>query len=382
MTAFGKNPQLLRSIPSFRQLSGQFNGGRSSRQGKGGTPYFIDQYKPPPIEPDTIALLAGNFESMEVDDSGEAPKAIAVTLPYVKFTEHYDGRTEKSAICSAGPFVRYKDLRDACNGCDIYWATLEPGDDGKKHSRMSRQTKFGFSIIDFSDYHKEPQFDTQTSRPRVNPKTKEPYFNWVKCGGLGCDACKANLPKKFAHNPHWPMSWGYFQTIREQDREIGKSCRACGGIDTLQCVAWTCQGCGEAAIDMSSTGLKMEDVIKISESHYTCKCGVTDFLQEIIECRACSKAERMTVFDVEFRVKRIPTGQNNQSMLNISGWAQRRKLEGPLAEYASPKDLIKIFKPTDHRVQLDRFGPPPISAEGEPGAPPKEQSRDYGTQYR
>jgi len=389
MTAFGKNPALLGNIPSFRQLSGQYNKGRTFRKGKG-IPYFIGQYRPPQVDSDTVALIAGNYEHLEVDDSGEKPVAIPVVFPFVKFVEHFDGKTEKSAICSAGPFRNFKDMRNPCNGCDIYWATLEPDDAGKKRStRMSRQSKFAVGIIDYSPYHKQAQHDMQTGRPRINPKTKEPYFNWVKCEGRGCEMCAAKLPTKFGHNPHWPMSWGYYQTLLEQDREVGKSCRSCGGIETIASIAWICRGCGEAAIDMSSTTLKMEDIIKISESHFTCKCGKTDFLQELVECRSCSKGDRMTLFDVECKVRRIPTGQNNQSVLSISNWVLRRKLPQG-SDLAVPKDLLRIFAPTPNKDQLDRFGSPPLSAPQDvqdqpPDDPPPgegDEARAYGETYR
>lgn len=386
MSAFGKQTSLLRNIPSFRQLSGQYGGIGGKRQSKGGRPYWVGQYIPPTVDVDTILLVEGKYESMEVDASTDPPTTVPVVLPFVKFIEHFDGKTDRSAICSAGPFVRYKDLRNPCNGCDIYWATLEPttddkGNERKKSMRMSRQTKFGFGIIDFSNYHKQFQFDTQTGAPRINPRTKQQYFDWRKCEGIGCDGCKAKLETKFGHNPHWPMSWGFFETIRSQDREVGKSCRACKGIDTIQSIAWVCKNCGDAAIDMSTTQLKMEDIIKISESHHSCKCGSKDFLDEIIECRGCSNAERMTVFDVEFKVRRVATGQNNQSVLNISGYHPRRNLEGALAELAKPQDLIKVFAPTPYAQQVKVFGPPPV-ADGTEAPPQQERSREYGQQYR
>ena len=381
MTAYGKDASILRNVGSFRQLSGQFSGGRANKSSKGGAPYFIDQYKPPVNDSDTIALVAGQYEHLVVDDSGDKPVAVPVVLPFVQFREHFDGSSDRSAICSAGPFVAYKDLRNACNGCDIYWATLEPGEDGKKRStRMSRQQKFAFSVIDFSDYHKEPQFD-QNGKPKVSPRTNKQYFNWVKCEGRGCDACKAKLETKFGHNPHWPMSWGYFQTLRENDRLIGKSCRSCGGVETIQSEAWICKGCGAAAIDMSETQLKTDDITKISESHFSCPCGHTDFLDEIIKCTSCSHGDRMTMFDVEFKVMRIPTGQNNQSMLSISNWVRRRPLTGDLLELGKAKELLKIFASTDNKKQLDRFGPPPLG-QNSLQTPPEEQSRAYGDQYR
>ena len=386
MTAYGKDNAVLRNVPSFRQLSGQYGAGRRDRSPRGGPPYFVDQYKPPTVEPDTIALIAGSYEHIKIDESGDKPIPIPVNLPYLEFVDHFDGKTNKGAVCSAGPFRRYKDLRDPCNGCDIYFATLEPDENGKKKStRMAKQSKFAFCIIDFGWYHKEPVLDVQTGQSRLNKKG-EPYFNWVKCEGFGCESCKAKLEKKFGHNPHWPMPWMYFQTIREQDWEIGKSCRSCGGDKTVRSLAWTCRGCGEAVIDMADTNMKIDDIKKVTESHYTCGCGKTDFLKEIVECSECPNADRMTLFDVEFQVKRIPTG-NNQSILSLSGWKKRRKLEGNLIELAKPKDLIRIFAPTPNKIQLERFGPPPLEhdpngQDSQTQGPVGQSAQEYGSQYR
>ena len=261
---------------------------------------------------------------------------------------------------------------------------------------MSRQQKFAFGIIDFSDYHKVPVFDIQTGRPKVNARTKEQFVNWIKCEGLGCENCKKKYEKKFGHNPHWPMSWGHFQIIRGYDREVGQSCRNCRNIDTVSSVAWTCMKCGEAAIDMSSTNLKLEDVLKTVEKLFTCPCGHVDFLHEVIVCAKCPKADRMTLFDVELKVKRIPMGQGDQTNLNISSWVPRRVLN-PVqeTELGTPKDLWKYFGPTDNKIQLERFGPPPLKGPdgpdgeagedtgSEPETPaPNEQSRSYQEVYK
>jgi hypothetical protein len=394
MTPFGKDASLLQNVGSFRQRSGQFSVNRARPASRGGVPYFVDQYIPPTTDSDTIALLDGQYEHTVVDNSGDEPRVVPVKLEFVQFREHYDGATRKSAICSAGPYADFKELRNACNGCDIFWATLEPNATGRKEStRMSRQDKFAFSMIDFSTYHLTPQFDP-SGRPRISQKTNKQYMNWRKCEGRGCDGCKAKYETKFGHNPHWPMPWGYFDFLREKEIQIGKSCKSCGGIETLRSDAWVCTNCKAAAIDMTATHLKTEEIKKITEKFYTCVprinedgeqvgCGHTGFLKEAISCTACSHAERMSIFDVEFKVLRIPQGQN-KSVLDVSNWVKRRPLTGELAELGKPKDLLKLFSPTPNKTQLDKFGPPPIAASEGNGQDTQkpDESRAYGDQYR
>jgi hypothetical protein len=410
MSAFGKDRAVLRTIPSFRQAFSQYNQPRPQRSGSG-IPYFIGQYRPPEDAPDTVALIAGKYEIMKVDASGEKPVAVPIEFPYVEFTEHFDGSSNKSAICCAGPFRDFRDLRNPCNGCDIFFATLEPRPDGKgkKSTRMSKQSKYAVNVIDFSAYHKQAQFDIQTGVVKTNPKTKEPYFNWIKCAGRGCEMCAAKLPTKFGHATHWPMSWGFMVTLQRQDREIGKSCRSCGGIDTIVAAAWTCKGCGKAAmvndmakqlqgasepnsdmvravIDLATTNLTNAEIEKKMESHYTCECGTVDFLTDVIECTKCSNADRMTLFDIEWKLLRIATGPN-QSTLSMSNWTLRRQLPAD-SELLKPRDLIRIFAPTPNKNQLQIFGPPPLNApggtqdQGQAEAPSADESRAYGQQYR
>jgi hypothetical protein len=394
MTPYGKDPAQLTKIDSFRQRTGQFSMQRARPAARGGVPYFIDQYIPPLIDSDTIALLDGGYEHTVVDNSGDEPKVVPVLFEFVQFREHFDGTTRKSAICSAGPFVNYRDLRNACNGCDIYWATLEPDAEGKKRStRMSRQDKYAFSMIDFSDYHKTPQFDA-SGKPKVNQKTNQQYFNWQKCEGRGCQGCKHKYETKFGHNPHWPMPHSYLKFLREKDRQIAASCRSCGGLNTIQSIAYLCQGCGIDAINMKTTNLTSEDIRNVTEKYYTCtstdggaRCGHTGFLKELVECSACSHGEGMSIFDVEFKVLRIPT-EGNKSILDVSNWVRRRPLTGDLAELEKPKDLLKLFGPTPNKVQLERFGPPPVDENKGRQQPQQQQqgavdeSRPYGDQYR
>ena len=173
--AFGKNPGDLKRVTDFRQAGRVSNRKFPKRKG-GGAPRWINRFQPSTVEPDTIRFIAGEYpyETVRVDEN-EAPVVETFVLPYMRFAEHFDGRTKGSTICSAGPFVMYKDKRDPCLGCDLFWAG-----GGKKDGRVSRREMYSFPVFNYGTFHEIEQVDGQ-GQLRLNPKTNKPYTEWVRC---------------------------------------------------------------------------------------------------------------------------------------------------------------------------------------------------------
>ena len=314
--AFGKNPATMSAVGSFRQLSGKLTKNNYDKsKGKGGIPYFVDMYQPSTDFVDTIRLVAGEYLQDEVvakapeemANEKDTVKVVQQLVPCIKFTEHFDGHMNKGAICSAGPLANYRDRRAACHGCDIFWETVGRNSDGRlESSRISRQNKYAFSVFDYGKYHKLEQYDRESGKVKVNSVTKEPYFNWVKCQGQGCDACKAGKESKDGNMSHWPVNYTHFQVLRDAELEIGKSCTTCGTVDSIISRGWMCGHCGECAVDMDSCDLKQKELLEMTDNPYQCpSCDQTSFLKEVYECRACSArgqtGVRATLFDVNLR---------------------------------------------------------------------------------
>jgi hypothetical protein len=350
--------------------------GRPQRSGKGGVPYFINQYKPPVAETDRIRLRPGQYlqPDVRIGDDGK-PLVVDVEMPYIKFIEHFDGGRNKSCICSAGALAGYKDLRRPCRGCDIFWATCARNSEGRLESqRMSKQNKFALSIFDFGKYHKVEQRDPTTGQVKVSSSTKEPYFNWLKCVGQGCQWCRENKETKVGDARHWPMSFSDFQVIRSIDPNVGRSCARCGTVDCIQSLAWLCTNCGEAVIDMSSTTMTNKEILDTTDKDVTCAlCQNVGLLTEIYECLPCSQRGqegiRASVFDVDLYVTLVDVG-NNKKILQVSRWSAPYLLGPEYNDIAKPVDLVTLFKPTPMATQEELFGPVPNTQPTGPVADP------------
>lgn len=359
--AYGKDKEVLQAAGSFRQRAGAFNSNQNERRGSAGggnAPFFVNQYKPSVDTTDTIRLIEGHYKVEEVFGEGENVGTREVDLPFFPWTEHFDGRTEKSTVCSAGPFAMDKKRRCLCYGCDIHWSTREVQADGKKKSdRMSKRGMYAWNVLDYGVYHKMPQIDRQTGQIRRNDQG-EAYTQWTKCVGVGCDGCKTQAESVTGQARHWSMGFGHYQTLLSADEEVGKSCVTCGGFETITGRAWTCAGCGDAIVDMHTTNLKKEQIQEITEKReFSCNCGYKGFLNEIIECRGCQNAKRATVFDVDMQVKRVVTGKgdNAQTALQIVRTSAPRPIDKAFEHAAKPLPLNKIYAPSSLEVQSKQF---------------------------
>ena len=379
--AYGKNPAALNSVASFRQMSGEATRNGGGKRTKGNIPYFVDMYQPSLGEIDTIRLVPGSYLQDQLVGEGDSLQAIPVERPFIKFVEHFHGSVQRGAICSAGPFANFKDKRQPCHGCDVFWETVVRTPEGKLQSPViSRQNKYAFSVFDYGVYHKMEQIDRATGQVKTNSVTREPYFNWVKCFGQGCDACRAGKEQKVGDMRHWPMNYTQFQVLRDTEIHIGKSCSVCGGDNSIISHGWMCQPCGECAIDMSSTELKNNEILEITDNRYQCAaCGQNGFLTEVYECRTCASrgqtGVRATLFDVDLRVKLIVAGGNNNKSLQVMGWSPPHAIDPRFSEVIKPVDLIARYAPDSLEVQAGKFG---ITAPGPQRAPVTSVSQPAG----
>jgi len=364
--AYGKDPAVLNSAGSFRQRASQYQQQKAAARpkGGGGLPYFVGQYKPSVDTVDTIRVIEGHYQVPQLVGQGNDAHIEMVELPFFPFGEHYDGKNSKSSICSAGPYFGSKDKAAPCHGCDIFWSGMERGADGKKKAgRMSRRELYAFTIVDYGKYHEIEQVDRKNGQVRINEQTNQPYMEWVKCEGQGCDACRTGKTTRMGASRHWPLGWGHYQTLLNADKQIGKSCVSCETADSVSCIAWVCPQCGDAHVDMRSSTLKQKEIDELVEHPNQCACGFNGFLQEIIECANCTPkggaAKRATIFDVDMNVQRIQSSDGgNQTTLNISKWSAPRPLDPSFKEFAEPKDLAKTYTPTALDKQAEFFKVP------------------------
>lgn len=371
--AFGKDDQQLARMGTYRQMAmtqvNQNKGGGGGRGG-GGMPTFVDRFKPLTTDEDLIRLVAGNFPIVTAVDKDHTAVR---ELPFVTFTEHFDGQTKQSITCSAGPFGQFKDKRDPCRGCDGYWEFRK--EDNKPGARVSKRPMFAFSIIHYAQYAHIAQLDRRTKQPRIDQNGK-PFMEWHRVLKHERAEFAAGYELRQAHRLHWPMGSEHYGVLWEYDAEIGKSCVTCGGRDTIESVAWDCgnRDCGEEIIDCETTTLPQEKILELTTSDATaCPCCRSrGFLKERVQCRNCTPIgqapKRATLFDVDMRVRRKPaTDGTSATTLLVVGWSEPKPVDPQFAELTRPLALDKIYAPTPWEKQIEKFGPPTAPQ----GAPPR-----------
>lgn len=399
--AFGKDPKLALQGGSFRQSAQLHSRDRVIRGPKGRVPYFVDQFQPSLLMADTVRLVAGSYLQEQAVGEGDGVEVVQYQSNYIQFTDHFlchAGQGGKSCICSAGPLRNIRNKRNPCRGCDIFWETAvrDPKTNRFDSPVISRQSKYAISVLDYGNYHKIEQYDQQTRQVKMNPRTNEPYFNWVKCQGQGCDGCRANKELKNGDMRHWPMSRTHFHILLTALQGISQSCTRCSttdlnGVSPIKSIAWTCRNCGATAIDMATTPLKLDELLKMTDEPYKCPdCETEVLLEEQYTCVECAKrgqqGMRAGLFDVDLRVQLTDTGQNAK-MLNILGWSPPRPVAPGFEELAKPVDLIAKYMPDSMEYQISRFGAPnPNVQQGQPqnrapvtgAAPSTQQFNQYG----
>jgi hypothetical protein len=365
---FGKDQSNLTNVGSWRQKAHHATASRQKRAGGGrGAPTWIDRFKPSTDDPDTIRIIPGDYDVQQCTPDGNIE---VVKQPFFVYGEHFHATLEKGSVCSAGPLYNWKDKRQPCYACDLFWQGMQPDPvtNKKKRGPMSRRDMSSFTVIHFHPYHKVEQTDRSTGQVRMNESTGVPFYNWVKCEGRGCEMCRAQKEISSAHRLHWDMGTGHFNTLLEYEKEVGKGCLTCGGRNALQLEALVCRGpgCGEPKVVMNETNLKPKEIDELFNSLSKCDyCGHEGFLAEIISCKNCTPAgrdpRRATLFDVDLDVKRVEdaSGNSNQTTLIVTQWSDPHPIDPVYAELAKPINLDKVFLPTplDAQAVLYNLGP-------------------------
>lgn len=361
--AFGKDPKQLDEIGSFRQQRRTVEAARPKPSGGG----FVwrDRFQPSTDEPDEIRIVKGHHEVELGQPDGTIVKQVLYYFPY---TEHFHGTMKKGGVCSAGPLGMFKGKGQPCLGCETYWADKNAG---KKNGPMNKRELSAFSVLHYATYGKIPQIDRQTGQPRTNDKN-EPYYEWARIlpherhKYQGVDLRDYNVM-------HWSLGFGHSKVLEDYDKEIGKSCKSCGGRDTIHMEAWLCRGCGEALIDASTTTFSPKEIDEITNKKVRCaSCQNDGLLQEMVSCTSCPHGQRADIFDVDIKVKRsAPTDNSNQTQLIVTGWSNPRAIDQRFVEVAKPMALEKIFAPTTYEKQQELWG-------GRAPVTGQQLSRPYG----
>ena len=381
--AYGKDPRVLEGVSSFRNEARNFENerARSPAGGTGGTrPTWIDSFKPQMDDEDRIRVIPGHYEvEVAVGTSAQDVKVEKRFQTFFPWHQHYHAIKEKYVTCSAGPLGGFKGKSDPCRACDQFWADKMANRGTKKQGPISRREMYSFTVLHYAPYAYIEQTD-QNGAIRMNENTNEPYMNWVRV--FPHELAKfAGREMRDAMVLHWDMGTAHYTTLREYDESIGKSCRCCGGRNTIQMEAWLCTNpaCGEALIERGTT-YSPKEVKELTQGEVRCAhCQQVVWLKEVISCTQCGSGQRADIFDVDMSVERVPDGKGNKGTnLLITEWSEPRPIDARYTEIAKPMDLKKIFTPTPIAKQEELFGPYTPVNTGNTRQPVTVGSRPYG----
>jgi hypothetical protein len=340
---------------------------------KSGRPYWADVYKPNELVPDNIRLVEGDYITQRPTTDGQLYEE---HTGWIERVEHYHATFGRGGICSAGPHVfGDRQQRKPCHGCAIYWDAYEQNKaTGQKNKGpISISPKYIFVAIDMGLFHKVPQVG-KDGQYRMNKKG-EPYMDWVKCPGMGCQNHNAQESRKGSIRP-WPMSKAHFNCLLSYSDSIGTCCTTCGGRGVISTVSWHCGNpeCGNMLFDMQNTTASMQQVLDIVNKPYHCPtCGVMMYPVEQISCANCAPSgmqpRRATFFDVDMQVKSVRTGDGNQTNLQVLATSNPKPIDPEFQDLLQYKPNLEV-----------RFAPTPLKEQAriwhrqEDGAQPSAQS--------
>lgn len=391
--AFGKDRGRVGNMNLRQQMKRGTKRAPRGGGGKGGAPYFVNKYQPPDSgRPDIIRIIPGNYPTPRIDFDAkdfvrdENNQIVTDPYTYFKYIEYYHATRNRGAIGSEGPLGEFKGKGEPCIGADWFWYEWRQrqANGSKNPNSMSRRERFAFTVLVQAPFYKVPRTDKNTGQVVLNQTTNEPYYDWVKGSKQGNDDLAASgFERKEGHLQHWSMGSAHWNTLSEYADNLARHCRHCSSHDSIEEVAYVCQHCGEAVVELASTSLSDEDLEKVRDEPTMCPhCNIVDFLETMIQCTQCNQGEQATLFDFDLEVKRVKTaGQDgNGTALTIMSAKGPRPIDAIYGDdLRKPLPLEKIFAPTSIEKQIELFGQPPTNDQaGNQGSASGRQPQTYG----
>jgi hypothetical protein len=349
--AFGKPPIAAANVGGWRQRASIRQNEKQKTMGSRGFAgsRFAGIFRPPFGVTAKIRIIPGQYKVQRAVDLGNDKWGLKTeVVEYYETAEHFDGRSKRTTICSAGAIWFKKQFAQPCIGCRAYFASPK-NDQGHRQGRFNRREIFIFSLLEYGTFAKVEQVD-KNGLLRISEKTGKAYTEWVrKTPGL-----QGILDEKEGHVQHWTVGHGHMEVIQGYDSIIGRICTTCGTRDSIQRRALLCSNprCGTDIVDCRSTVIQPADQDKMLCSDVECPhCHTVAPLQEFVECVACSNPARASIFDVDIDVQRLDTP--GQTQLLFTSWSHPHPIDP--AYKVKPLDLPTIFQPDSLEKQEHYF---------------------------
>lgn len=362
---------------------------RPQRQAGGGGMFYRDRFQPTTKgKADIIRLIPGSYPTPKIDENAKDyaynpdGSIVNINFPFYTYVSYFHGPKMRGCNGSEGPLGKFRGKGEPCIAADWFWYEWRTRNrnNSKRPNSMQRSDKFAFTVLVQAPFYKVPQVDKDGSTKR-NPKTDEPYYEWVRGSTRRNDEyAAAGYECKDGHLMHWSLNFTQWMVLQEYQNEVARHCVSCGTQNSIEELALTCKHCGNPVVEFGATNLDDEEIAALRSEEVRCPaCGAGDYLDVVSRCTECEHGEPATLFDVDLRVKRVDTGNSNkgggaQTVLTIVGCLGPRPILDMYGEeLRKPLPLDKIFAPTPLDKQEDLFGIPPDDGED---AKPRRSQRD------
>ena len=255
---------------------------------------------------DTIRLVPGEYRTRQLGPNGEED----TVTEYFPYRYHYDARHKRFINCSGGLYYKSKTKSEPCHACREFWDGMvpDPENPGRKKVGYINMVEgaSAITVVHFGKYHKVPS----VKNGKVSYKDDgTPWYEWARCQGKMCRLC--NDPQTESKDAQ-RMYWSYMPSIQallfDLDREINQFCPGCGGLQTIESLAWVCTACGQVAIDPTTTVLDEATIQQLTEDLFKCPaCQQSVLLAEQVKCKDCGTDRRANIFDVNLKIKIVKT---------------------------------------------------------------------------
>lgn len=373
-TSYGKSPELREAMARRIQLANPYqqarllNDARPQSNKVFNPPAFTLTYIPSTgTTADEVRIIPGEYKikipmvdedhRLVLDENGQ-PQVMELDTNYFTYRDHYSATKNRGTRCSGGPFSAFPEFREECQGCSMH-----------EEDRVSMRQLFAYTVLIFGDFIESEQVDAHGIVKR--DKRGEPYKIWKKMSQGEMHLKYRNLVGTPRHRTYdkriWSMGLSHWNILWANHDIIGQNCKSCGSSKSIITTVWSCPTCEAPIIDMRTTLMNEEQVMRVTRNMHTCStCGEKNFLKEELECLTCDHPSRQSIFDINLFVRRVPkpTKRNADAKeLVIDGFSLPKKIPNELCvsidgkpPVASPFDLTSILAPDSLEAQAAVYG--------------------------
>lgn len=301
----------------------------------------------PSADPETVLFIPGKY-----GENGADPAYIN----YCSFVKTA-GRNRNGAVvhcrCQGGklkgvPCVlcheAKKDLKSKQEAYDKLRAEGHGRDAKRPRSMLEPSVHYAFTVIRLSWFHRVEHPGKNGGRSWTDYERCPETDEVVAKDATDCPHCINGVPRTFGLRRFFNAGYGYYESLLDIERDIGRKCKTCGGKIIVQ--KYICRHCYKdgkmtTLMDPKTTQMRPEDRATFWKKRV--KCAVCDREAkplEVIKCsNDCGKPRRRKLWDVWLTLHR-QGGEKTSSIVKDGEF-------DPPALEDYPENIRKMMVPYD-----------------------------------